>query len=86
MTDAGRCKFKQGNQSQASERHRTLLNGLDWKLQQQQDEFIQHTAEAFHRVYSDVNHFVTINTFIRNCNLITHFFFVIELITVTLIL
>ncbi len=29
----------QSNQSKASEQHQTLLNGLDWEWQMQQDEY-----------------------------------------------
>ncbi len=71
MGDVGRCKFKQENQSKASEQHQTLLNSLDMtkdtvhikNMQSNKMNIIQHVAEAFYREYSDVTPFVIINIF-----------------------
>ncbi len=81
MADVKRCKFKQENQSNASEQHQTLLKALTGNDKRRQSvhienmqstkmNIIQHKASAFYKKYSDV----IINIFIRTCKLISHFF------------
>ncbi len=82
MADVECCKFKQENQSKASEQHQTLLKSLNGNGKRRRCAYQKHTKQQyeyyltyslrFYRKYSDVTPFVIIKIFISNCHLITH--------------
>ncbi len=67
MADKGHYKFRQENQSKASEEHHTLLNGVDWKWQKRHCPHKKHAMYRQHASYSQ-SHLQKIFRFNPLCN------------------